>query len=273
MNEIFSVLGIESWKPLFTALLLPPVPLLLLVLVSTRLVMWRRGLAWALLLLAVSGLWLSACSAPGEWLQRSLISPPPPLSVDRIAELRRVVVGGKTGVAIVVLGGGRESRAPEYGVASLSPLSLERLRYGIWLSRETGAPVLFSGGLAHAAQPGASEAEVAADIAARDFLRPLKWTESRSRDTRESAQFTIGALRDQGVKQLVLVTHGWHMARAQRAYQDATAYQAVNLEIVAAPMGLAQRVERPALRWVPSSEGFMLVRAVLREKFGLWLGA
>jgi hypothetical protein len=38
-------------------------------------------------------------------------------------------------------------------------------------------------------------------------------------------------------------------------------------------MGLAQRVERPTLRWMPSSEGFLLVRAVLREKIGWLLGA
>jgi hypothetical protein len=38
-------------------------------------------------------------------------------------------------------------------------------------------------------------------------------------------------------------------------------------------MGLAARVERPTLRWVPSSEGFLLVRAVWREKIAWWLGA
>ena len=33
MNEIFLTLGVEAWKPLVTALLLPPVPLLLLSLI------------------------------------------------------------------------------------------------------------------------------------------------------------------------------------------------------------------------------------------------
>ena len=32
MNELFYTLGIESWKPVLSALLLPPVPLLVLVL-------------------------------------------------------------------------------------------------------------------------------------------------------------------------------------------------------------------------------------------------
>ena len=97
--------------------------------------------------------------------------------------------------------------------------------------------------------------------------------EARSRDTRENARQTMPMLRDAGVHQLVLVTHGWHMPRALRAFRDAAAHDKVALEIVPAPMGLARRIERPALRWIPSSEGFMLVRSVLREKIGWWLGA
>jgi uncharacterized SAM-binding protein YcdF (DUF218 family) len=236
-------------------------------------ILWRRGLGWLAVLVAVLGLWLASCSAVGEWLQRSLLSPPAPLDAQRVAELRRAAAAAKPAVAIVVLGGGRESRAPEYGVASLSPLALERLRFGIWLSREIGAPLAFSGGLAHAAQAGIAEAEVASDIAAREFGRPLRWVESRSRDTRENGLYTAQALREAGIKQVVLVTHGWHMPRAMRAFQQASDHDRLDWQIVAAPMGLAQRVERPTLRWMPSSEGFLLVRAVLREKIGWLLGA
>jgi hypothetical protein len=39
------------------------------------------------------------------------------------------------------------SYAPEYGVGNLAAPSLERLRYGLWLSRSTGVPVAFSGGV------------------------------------------------------------------------------------------------------------------------------
>jgi hypothetical protein len=38
-------------------------------------------------------------------------------------------------------------------------------------------------------------------------------------------------------------------------------------------MGLGPRVERPALRWMPSVEGFELVRDVVHENLGWWLGA
>jgi uncharacterized SAM-binding protein YcdF (DUF218 family) len=271
VNEIFLSLGIESWKPVLAALLLPPTPLLLLVLIGARAILWRRGIGWLLVLLSVAGLWFSACGAVGEWLQRGLLSPPAALTSERITELRRAAA--KPGVAIVVLGGGREARAPEYGVASLSPLGLERLRYGLWLGRETGAPVMYSGGLGHAAEPGATEAEIAAAIAQREFIRPLRWTESRARDTRENAQFSTAMLADQGVTQLVLVTHGWHMPRALRAFREAAQRHGAKWEVTAAPMGLSPRVERPSLRWMPSSEGFLLVRAVLREKIAWWFGA
>ena len=147
------------------------------------------------------------------------------------------------------------------------------MRYGVWLAREIGAPLAFSGGLGHAAQPGASEAEVAADIAAREFARPLRWTESRSRDTRENGLYMAQMLRGTDVRQVVLVTHGYHMARALRAFREAAAHDKLDWQIVPAPMGLAPRVERPSLRWIPSSEGFRLVRAVLHEKIGWFLGA
>jgi uncharacterized SAM-binding protein YcdF (DUF218 family) len=272
VNDLFLMLGIESWKPVLSSLLLPPVPLLVLTLIGARMISWRRGWGWFVVLAATAGLWLGACSAVGESLQQALLAPPPALDGARIADLKRNMAQ-RSGVAIIVLGGGREERAPEYDVASLSPLALERLRYGVWLGRQTGAPLMFSGGLGHAAQPGMSEAEVAADIAAREFGRPLRWTETRSRDTRENAQLAVAQLRDQNLAQLVVVTHGWHMPRAMRAFKEATARAGATWAVVPAPMGLAPRVERPTLRWIPSSEGFLLVRAVLREQIGWWLGA
>jgi uncharacterized SAM-binding protein YcdF (DUF218 family) len=273
VNEIFQSLGIESWKPVLAALLLPPVPLLVLVLMGARLILWRRFLGWMLVLLSTILLWLGACSGVGDWMARAFLSQPPPLSADRIAALKKAASGGKPGVVVLMLGAGREALAPEYGVASLSDPSLERLRYGVWLSRETGAPMMFSGGLGHASEPGTTEADVAAEIAQREFMRPMRWVEPKSRDTRENAQYSAALLRDLDVQQVVLVTHGWHMPRALRMFKEAAAREKAQWEVVPAPMGLGQSVERTALRWIPSSEGTQLVRAVLREKFALLLGA
>lgn len=266
------MLGIESWKPVLSTLLLPPVPGLFLVLVGAAVMPRRRSWGWVLVLTASAGIWLSASSAVGEWMERTLLTPSPPLAPERIALLRREMAANAS-VAIVVLGGGREAYAPEYGAANLGPLAIERLRYGIWVGRQTGAPLMYSGGLGHAAQPGASEAEVAAQIATRDFGRSLRWLEDRSRDTRENAQYAVALLREHKIDHLVLVTHGWHMPRTLRAFQGASARAGASWQVVPAPVGLAQRIERPTLRWLPSAEGFLLVRAVVREKIGLWLGA
>jgi uncharacterized SAM-binding protein YcdF (DUF218 family) len=273
VNEFFQTMGIESWKPVLAALLLPPVPLLVLVLVGARLILWQRFMGWMLVLLSVTLLWLGACTGVGEWMGRAFMSQPPPLSADRLAALKKAAASGRPGVVVLMLGGGREAFAPEYGVASLSEPSLERLRYGVWVSRETGAPMMFSGGLGHASEPGTTEADVAAEIAQREFLRPMRWVEPKSRDTRENAQYSAALLRDLDVQQVVLVTHGWHMPRALRAFKEAAAHEKAQWEIVPAPMGLGQSVERPALRWIPSAEGTQLVRAVLREKFAVLLGA
>jgi uncharacterized SAM-binding protein YcdF (DUF218 family) len=176
-------------------------------------------------------------------------------------------------VAIVVLGGGRESLAPEYGVSNLAPRSIERLRYGLWLGRETKAPVAFSGGVSHAAAGLAAEAEIAANIAAQDFGRPLKWVETQSRDTRENAALTVGLLRPAGIKRIVVVTHGWHMPRAMNGFAEAVRRSGGEIELTAAPMGMAANSDRPALRWMPSIEGATRTRNALSEWLARLVGA
>jgi urease accessory protein UreH len=139
VNHLFVMLGIESWKPILAALVLPPVPFLLLILIGARLLLPRRGLGWLLIFFSVVMLWLSACSGAARVLGQLLLQPPAAMSFDRVRELKAEVQAKKP-VAIVVLGAGVEPFAPEYGVSSLQYPSLERLRYGLWLARETGAP-------------------------------------------------------------------------------------------------------------------------------------
>ncbi|MEW6706153.1 MAG: YdcF family protein [Pseudomonadota bacterium] len=273
MNSLFVLLGIEAWKPLIAALLLPPVPFLFTAMVGTRLVFWRRTIGWLVVVLSVVALWLSSCTAVSLWLQQALLRPPAALSADARAAVKRDAAGKNPAVAIVVLGNGRELLAPEYGLTNLQHASLERLRYGLWLSKETGAPVAYSGGVGYGQPSGAPEAEIAARIAAQEFGRPLRWTETESRDTRENAARTVPLLRAAGVTQIVLVTHGYHMRRAVRAFEQAAAVGGAPMQIVPAPMGLAQHESRQALRWMPTNEGFTRTRNVLREAVGLVSGA
>lgn len=267
MNSLITLFGIESWKPVLTALLLPPVPLLVLLLIGARLILPRRGLGWLIILLSVVLLWFSNCTGTAQALSRFALHTPPALSADRIKELK---AQARSPIAIMVLGSGLEPFAPEYGVSNLSFRSLERLRYGLWLSRETGLPVGFSGGVGWSQPDGTPEARVASQIAATEFGRPLKWVEENSRDTRENAARSVALLRKAGITHIVLVTHGWHMPRALAAFEGAAA-GAVQIE--AAPMGLAQRTDLPALEWIPTADGTLRVRAILRELLGRLVGA
>ncbi len=270
VNNVIELFGLAPWKPVFAALLLPPVPFLLLALIGARLMLARRGLGWLLILTSVLGLWFGSTSALGGWLEQHVLRAPPALKAARIEALRAQARKDPT-TAIVVLGGGMEPLAPEYGMSNLQPFSLERLRYGLWLSRQTGLPVAYSGGLGWGQAPGSTEAEAAARIAAQDFQRPLRWTEGESRDTRGNAGLTVPLLSKAGVRHVVLVTHGWHMPRAQRSFEDAARGSGITIE--AAPMGLARQVEAPALEWLPSGLGYSRVRQVLRELAASLAGA
>lgn len=270
LNSLFVLFGIESWKPILTALILPPVPLIAMMLIGARLMLPRRGLGWLVIVLSLALLWLSNCTATSRLLTQFVLRPPAALSATRVAELK-ADVRARQHIAIVVLGGGSEAMAPEYGMSSLSQDSMERLRYGIWLSRETGLSIAFSGGIGWAeSHNSTSEAQIAARIASRDFGYPIKWLEDQSRDTRENALGTVPLLRRSGVDQIVLVTHGWHMPRSISAFVQAAGPE---IHIEPAPVGLNSRSSFSALDWLPTSNGFVQVRMVLRELVGRAVGA
>jgi len=265
MNELFYTLGIESWKPLLSILILPPLPLLLLVLAGARLMYRRRLLAWLMILVGVMGVWCTCTTALSLGITQWLLRPPPALMESQIAEFKRAP---KT--AIVVLGGGRRLLAPEYGITTLHERSVERLRYGIWLGRETALPVAFSGGIGYGAPAGPSEAEIAARIADREFGRPLRWTENESRDTRENATRTVALLQAQGIEQIVLVTHAYHMPRAKLNFERAAN---AKIRIVPAPLGMAAGGPLRFTDWLPTSDGFEANRLALHEWIGRLAGA
>jgi len=266
MNEIFLTLGIEGWKPLITTLVMPPLPLLLLVLVGARLMFRRRITAWLIILLAVAGLWLLSTQAVGRGLTLWLLKPPPALGESDIAALKKA-----PRTTIVVLGAGRQLLSPEYGVSNLVPAGVERLRYGLYLARETGLPVGFSGGVGLGGQPGPTEAEIAARIAEREFGRPLRWTEAESRDTRENAVKSVALLQGMGIEQIVLVTHDYHMRRSLRNFERAA--EGKKMHILPAPMGLPTGGALRFYDWLPSRRGFEMNWLALHEWLGLLAGA
>ena len=269
MNDWIASMGWSGIKPFLGSVLLPPLPLLLLVLVGALCLRRRPGLGWACLMAGLATLWAACTPALGLALVQGLTRPPPALGA---AQRSALVAAPHT--AIVVLGAGRRLSAPEYGQSDLAPMTAERLRYGLWLARQTRLPVAFSGGVGHGSLPGPSEAEIAAGVAARDAGLPLRWVESRSRDTAENARFTLDILAQDGVHSIVLVTHDFHQQRALAAFRREAARQGLQVNLVPAPLGLTPR--RPGGSsgdWLPSAEGLAQTRWALHEWLGWIAGA
>lgn len=269
MNDFFVWLGVDGWRPVLTTLVLPPVPFIVLGLLGARLMVRRHLLAWGLVGLGALGTWFMCTEVAADALHKTLLPPARALTPAQVGELKRA-----PRAAIVVLGGGARPLAPEYGVSDLNALGLDRLRYGLHVARQTGLPVLFSGGRGHGAEPGsASESEIAARVAERDFGRPLRWQESESRDTRENALRSVALLRAQGIEHIVLVTHAYHMPRAQRNFERAIAASGGALRLTPAPMGV-RTDEPPRLAdFLPSRNGYLEMRLVLHEALGRLIGA
>lgn len=119
--------------------------------------------------------------------------------------------------AIVVLGGGRRA-AIEFGGETLNRYAMERVRYGARLHKETGLPILVTGGIV--SQGIESEAALM-----ERFLEELgiqaQWLEEESRTTYENAVYSAPILEAAGIDRILLVTHGVHMPRSVWSFQQA----------------------------------------------------
>jgi len=239
------------------AFLLPPGALILLggfglLLVVIR----RRRLGWTLFglsLVTAVALTLPLVSSYGV----RTLQVHPPLSPD-VTQLDAEV--------IVVLSADFHADLPEYGVDVPGPLSLERCRYGAYLARRTGLPLLVSGGVLRPDRPAIS-VRLAAYIEG-ELGVSVRWTEERSRTTHENALFTAELLRAAGIDRVALVSHAWHLPRA------VSAFERTGLSVLPAPTAPAAPPQDWQHGLVPSAESFQLSVRVLHEWVGrLWYAA
>lgn len=272
MTDLLHSLGLDGWKAWLGVLLLPPLPLLLLVLAGAWRLARRRDtggralgrlLGMAAVWAGVLGLWLLSTPVVGTALVALLTQPPAPLSPAQISAL-----ADTPHTAILVLGAGRKLLSADYGLADLKPLTLERLRYGLWLARQTRLPVGYSGGVAWGALPGATEAEIAGRVAERDFGQRLRWLEDRSHDTHQNADYSVQLLRAAGITQIVLVTHDFHQQRAGAEFQRAITLAGTSMRVLPAAMGQAVAGPIRPGHWLPTNDGLAQSRLALHE----WLG-
>jgi uncharacterized SAM-binding protein YcdF (DUF218 family) len=236
-------------SPLVKTVILPPSSLFLLAAIGCAL---RRRLPAVGYSLAVGSIGLLyALSTPlvGRGLLQALETDPP---------LAGLPAGSAQ--AIVVLGGDVSLAGPEYGGATVGPLSLERTRYAAQLQRRTGLPVLVTGGRLEGDQPAVAAAiERALRV---DFGVPVRWVEDQARNTMENATLSASILRQERIDSVIIVTHAWHMPRAKLAFA------AAGLHAVPAPTGFTSSASG-LLALVPDAKALAMSAYAVHEFVGL----
>lgn len=243
------------------ACLSPPGLQILLVLLG----LWalrRQRRAWgrSLIGLGLVSLWLMATPQGAAWLLQGLERYP------AIAEPSRLRAEGWQ--AIVVIGGGRDPAAPEYGGRDVPNYwTASRLRYAATLYRQTGLPVVVSGGRRQGDK--VPEAQLMRYSLVHDHVTNVHWVEEGSATTWENATRTRALLQPAGVSRVVLVTQAAHMPRAKAAFEHA------GFTVKPAPLDFETDVARLPLllRFAPRAERLMASAQASHEYAGLvWYG-
>jgi uncharacterized SAM-binding protein YcdF (DUF218 family) len=242
---------LAEWKPVLTALAMPPAAPLLLVLLGLLLATRRKAAGLLLAFVGVMLAWALSTNVMALALARHLLHDVAPAQPQQLHTVQ----------AIVVLGGGVLPQAREYGAAQPGPHTVTRLRYAAWLAHRTGKPLAFAGGIGWAASGTDTETEgaVARRILQDEFGIKARWVDDASRDTAENARRMADLLRPQGIHRIALVTEAFHMQRASAAFRQA------GFDVVPAPTGFPGIAERPVLEWLPSIHGAESCRQLLRE--------
>jgi uncharacterized SAM-binding protein YcdF (DUF218 family) len=206
-------------------LILPPGGPLLLALLGLLLLRlgWRHGARVALLGLLLA--WALSMVVVVEPMARLYTGAP---VTPQVQHWR-----GDKDALVLVLGAGVHLAGPVEGAYELKERTAERLRRGLWWSRQLDLPLAFSGGIGTQAEPGQpSEASVVETTLKSLGLPALRWAEGKSVDTRGNARHSAVELHRHRSRKVLLVTDDLHMPRAIKHFRLA----APELEFVAAPL-------------------------------------
>lgn len=240
---------------LIESLLLPPGLMILMMLLGT-LIIGRFFITGKTLIIGGFVLLIAASLPVVSGGLLALLERSPPITPEQLKQ-RHVQ-------AIVILGGGRYATAPEYDDQdTVSRYTLERLRYGAYLHRQTGLPILVTAGSPH--NEIITEAELMRRVLVNDFRVPVKWIESRSKNTWENARFTHQQLYRNGVTRIALVTHAWHMPRSVEVFEQQ------GFEVTPAATVYQTRSQPLLLEFVPSAHALEETRKAMHELLGrMW---
>jgi uncharacterized SAM-binding protein YcdF (DUF218 family) len=108
-----------------------------------------------------------------------------------------------------------------------------------------------------------TEAELTQKILKNEFQVQARWVEKQSVTTEENAAVSVKMLKQEGITHIYLVTHFWHMPRAQ------TVFEKHGLKATPAPMGFYQKDQFHPLDFYPSITGIERMRFIWSETLGL----
>jgi uncharacterized SAM-binding protein YcdF (DUF218 family) len=216
--------------------------------------LWRRsrrlsGVAWMVALL----LYAASISPVSEWLLRGL-------------EYRYAPAAVAGADGIVVLGGGtvRDVPTPAGWSGQLHDAAAQRLLAAYALHRQTGLPLLVSGGEVFTEY--GREAVIMRDILVSFGVAPKNIIlEDRSLNTTENARFTAPILRERGWRRPLMVTSAFHMPRSVAEFQRA------GISVAPYPAGFyaSRRYHWTLLDVVPSGSALRGTSIALKEYLGL----
>jgi uncharacterized SAM-binding protein YcdF (DUF218 family) len=245
-------MGVTPTEPVYAfvrgilgTLALPPIVLLMAALVGAALAWRGRRFGGAVAVLCIAAVLLLATPIASSALLAALegVAPAAP----------RVTPG-----AIIVLGA-EANNGPDG--SDVGPLTLERLRRGAALQRETGLPLLVTGG-----PPGPEVPPLAAAMhttLTKDFAVPVQWEEPAARNTGDNLRLAAAILRQSGIDAAYLVTHAWHMPRAQLEAAR------IGLPVLPAAVPRPRRRDGRLADWIPRPDYLAMSWLALREWAGL----
>lgn len=234
-----------SFTYLIGGVLVPPASLILLGLLGWGLRRRRPALGNTLTGFSLLALLLLSLPVTAYSLM-SRLEPPP---LDAVGDAQ----------AIVILAGGVSRGAVEWGGDTVNLFTLQRVRYGAWLARRSGLPLLVTGAAADEGRPG--EAEMMREVLRDEFGVAVRWFDDRARTTAGNAREAAALLHAAGVQRIVLVTSAFHMPRARRVFERS------GLQVKAAPTGYFGYAggEFEWLHLVPSGDALRISYLALRE--------
>lgn len=237
------------FKKIVSALILPPTSLILLAFVGLWLTRKHPRTGRSLAALSLITLLILSLPITGNALLQSLETAPP-ISEAQLNDIQ----------AIVILGGGKNNEAPEFGNQdTVNRWTLQRLRYGAYLQQQTGKPILVTGGGLFGERP---EANAMAETLQRDFHAKDILVEDQSKDTAENATFSATILKEHGIQRIAIISQAWHLPRATKLFKQQ------NLAVYPAPTGYTHKDNEHIIRWLPNASALEKSSIALKEYLG-----